>query len=478
MLLLTYFITSQYYMTSTTDETSPLQPESSETHAYDSFSQSVRQLEGAQRDSGNEGSPPLDVEKEYRLVKKLDRRIMPITCLLLLFAYLDRTSLGNARLQGLPEDILGGDPSGELFGWLNSVFFVPYLLCQVPASILSKAAGSDFSSVMIARIFLGVFEAGFTPGIPLYMTFWYTQHEIGVRLAYWVGFSAVAGAFGGVIAFVIQHVYAGIASWRLLFIVEGVPSVLLGFAAILLLPDRPEETHFLNEDERETQRQRRLRGSKPEESRTVNISHVVSAFTDWKVYIVGVIYFCANVALVSMSAFLPTIIKTFGYTDAPAQLLTVPPYAVCAVVLVLACRASGYLLLLNVPDHSHVRYFATFCIVGGTYTIVGVVIAWFSHNLGSETKKAVGIPIYMAIGQCGSILGSHLFPVTESPYYTRGFTISCSLQLLAAICAVILTVYYRTENRRRDRKYGAPTYGTLIETAELADEAPMFRYVP
>ena len=117
-------------------------------------------------------------------------------------------------------------------------------------------------------------------------------------------------------------------------------------------------------------------------------------------------------------------------------------------------------LLLTVPNNNHVRYFATFCITSGTYTVIGIMIAWckvsphyypllltrplVAHNLGSETKKATGIPMYMAIGQCGSVLGSHLFPSTEGPRYIKGFAVSCALEFLAAICGVILSVSRRS----------------------------------
>lgn len=94
-------------------------------------------------------------------------------------------------------------------------------------------------------------------------------------------------------------------------------------------------------------------------------------------------------------------------------------------------------ILLTVAHNNHARYFATFCIVSGTYTTIGLTIAWCrssivrllyqeycqpliladAHNLGSETKKATGIPMFMAIGQCGSVLGSHLFPKTDGPRY-------------------------------------------------------------
>ncbi|EKM58060.1 uncharacterized protein PHACADRAFT_252046 [Phanerochaete carnosa HHB-10118-sp] len=457
--------------------------------------------------------------EERKLVRKLDSRIMPILCILYLFAYLDRSNLGNARLQGLPQDTLGGDPTGTLFDWVNTGFFFSYILCQIPATIASKlfpprlwigfatvgwglsstlmSTGFDFAGLMACRISLGIFEAAFGPGIPLYMSIWYTKREMGLRMAYWFGFAAVAGAFGGLIAFGIQQIHAAVADWRLLFIVEGVPTICLGLLTMWLLPDRPEETSFLTESERQIQLERMNRGLRADVGRTINKAHIKAAFKDWRIYMAGIIYFGGNCALASISAFLPTIIKTFGFTNARAQLLTVPPYAVCAVVLCLvsyvsdrlqsrglyvalasALGAVGYLILL-LATNVHARYFATFCITSGTYTVIGIVIAWFSHNLGSESKRATGIPLYMAIGQCGSILGSHLFPASEGPRYIKGFAVSCALEFLGSLVAVVLAVSYRIDNHQRDRKYGkVENTEATVETRELADKAPMFRYVP
>ncbi|GJE96543.1 MFS general substrate transporter [Phanerochaete sordida] len=458
--------------------------------------------------------------EERRLVRKLDSRIMPLACILYLFAYLDRSNLGNARLQGLPQDTLGGDPTGMLFDWVNSAFFFSYILCQIPATVISKlysprlwigcaalgwglsstlmSTGFNFAGLIVCRVALGVFEAAFGPGIPLYMSLWYTKQEMGLRMAYWFGFAAVAGAFGGLIAFGVQNAHVDMANWRLLFIVEGVPTVCLGLLAMWFLPDRPEETPFLTEPERKIQLERMNRGLRADVGRTVNKAHIAAAFKDWRIYMAGFMYFGANCALASISAFLPTIIKTFGFTNARAQLLTVPPYAVCAVVLCLTSYASdrmqsrglcvafasalgavGYLILLLATHNNHARYFATFCITSGTYTVIGVIIAWFSHNLGSETKRATGIPLYMAIGQCGSVLGSHLFPASEGPRYIKGFAVSCALLFFGTVCAIILTISYRLENRRRDRKYGkVENIDATVETRDLADKAPMFRYVP
>jgi hypothetical protein len=137
----------------------------------------------------------------------------------------------------------------------------------------------------------------------------------------------------------------------------------------------------------------------------------------------------------------------------------------------------GYLILL-LSENNRARFFAVFCIVGGTYTTIGLQIAWFAHNLGSETKKAAGIPMFMAIGQCGSVLGSHIYPKTDSPDYIKGFAVSCALSFLAAACSALLSCVYRYKNSCRDKVHGKPQANTRVDVSELADEAPSFRYMP
>ena len=111
----------------------------------------------------------------------------------------------------------------------------------------------------------------------------YTRQEIGKRIAYWFGFAAVAGAFSGLIAFGIQHVRAAVANWRLLFIIEGVPTIFLGFLAMFVLPNRPEETHILHGEERELALERMNRGCKADVGRNLNTSEFHSiACIDWR----------------------------------------------------------------------------------------------------------------------------------------------------------------------------------------------------
>ncbi|KIJ15994.1 2.A.1.14 the Anion:Cation symporter family [Paxillus involutus ATCC 200175] len=487
------------------------------------ISTSIAPSDGAEESASDSHEHDLalldQLTEEKMLLRKLDRRILPITCLLYLFAFLDRSNLGNARLQGLPEDVLGGDPTGVLFDWLVSVFFIPYILCQVPCTVISKyynprtwigcsailwglcstsmSTANNFTTLLVARLFLGVFEAAFGPSVVLYFSFYYTKTEYGTRVAYWFGFAAVASAFGGLLAYAIQHAKVSIANWRLLFIIEGVPTVLLGVVCLFVLPGRPESAEFLTPAERKLAVDRMNRGTGGDVGAIVNHKHVIAAFLDWRVYMAGVIYFGLNCALGSLSAFLPTIIATMGHSSALSQLLTVPPYAVAGLILLIASYTSdriqsrglmiaaactsggiGYMILLGVTHHQGVRYFATFCVAAGTYASIGLVLAWFAHNLGSETKRATGMPLFGAIGQTGSILGSQLYPLSEGPTYSRGFGTSGGLMFLAALAALVLTISYRLENKRRNEEFGEPDLDERVDTSELADKAPGFRYTP
>ncbi|KAF8137297.1 major facilitator superfamily domain-containing protein [Boletus edulis] len=348
-------------------------------------------------------------------------------------------------------------------------------LCSTLMSI-----ADDFESLLIARLCLGVFEAAFVPSVVLYYSFYYTKAEQGTRIASWTGFAAVAGAFGGLIAYGIQHVETSIVNWRLLFTIE----YFFGVLCLFILPGRPESADFLTHAERKLAIERMNRGT------SGDIGAVI--------YIAGVVGFALNCALTSVSAFLPTIIETMGYSPALSQLMTVPPYAVAALILLTASYISdrvqsrglmvasgctlcgvGYIILLVVAHaHVHIRYLATFCIAAGAYTSLGLVFAWFAHNLGSESKRAAGLPLLNAISQVGSILGSHLYPLTEGPAYSRGFGVSGALMFLAAFLTLTLTTSYRWENARRNAAFGEPDHDALVDTSELADKAPGFRYLP
>ncbi|KAF8756378.1 mfs general substrate transporter [Rhizoctonia solani] len=419
-----------------------------------------------QQDGGKVSmAAPMD-KAEQRLVWKLDLLIMPITFILYLLAYLDRSNLGNAKLQGLESTLMPNDESGNQFALLSAInslnfdckairkcLYRPDAIrtntSQQPPNIVIgivtiawgaasslQAVAFNYAGVTTARYFLGLFEAGFGPVIPFYYSLFYLKSEHGFRTSFFISAAPLAGAFGGLIAYGVQHIHSHIATWRILLFAYHPRWYTRTFVTTI----RPETTKWLTEDERKLA-QRRLNREVASEGRSINWKHVIMSFTDYKAWMICLMYQSLNVALSSISVFLPTIVKTLGYTNAKAQLMT--------AVLVLS--AIGYTILLAVPTTAtKARYGAIFLAVSGTYS---------------------GIPLAMAV------LGSYIYPSREGPAYTRGFAICCGFAWWGAFLALVLSLLLHLENRRRDRREGKPSQGETPNTAINADKAEGFRYV-
>ncbi|KAJ1306195.1 hypothetical protein OPQ81_010904 [Rhizoctonia solani] len=458
-------------------------------------------------------------KRERKLVRKLDWIIMPMSWILYLLAYLDRSNLGNAKLQGLEAELMPNDPSGKKFGLLSAIFYVAYLTWQFPMMLIVKrfppnrvigivtimwgvssalqASAFDYAGIVTARYFMGLFEAGFGPVIPFYYSLFYLKSEHALRTSFFISAGPLAGAFGGVIAYGVQAIRANIGTWRILFLVEGCPTILVGVLVLIFLPARPESTRWLSEEERKIATER-LQREVQTEARAVNWDHVRMSLLDYKTWILSILYQSLNVALSSISVFLPTIIRTLGYTNAKAQLMSVPPYASAGIVMLIAAKTSdrlhlrgpfvaaslalsgaGYIILLvSSATQVHARYAAIFLSVTGTYCGIPIAMSWTTGNGGSETRRAVNMAMLNTIGQAMAVLGSYIYPEREAPQYTRGFAICCGFAWWGFLLSCILSGLWGLENRKRDKAEGGrPDEGVAPDTALHADKAVGFRYV-
>jgi MFS family permease len=137
--------------------------------------------------------------------------------------------------------------------------------------------------MMAARFFLGAIECGFGPGLPLYLSFFYPRHEVGLRIGIFLAGSAAANAYGGVLAYGLSHITSGIEPWRLLFILEGVPTCLMAIVLFFRMPDSPGTAKFLNEEEREVATARALRQPHaPAGKKGLDLKSLFAAFKDYK----------------------------------------------------------------------------------------------------------------------------------------------------------------------------------------------------
>lgn len=199
--------------------------------------------------------------------------------------------------------------SSTQFQTAISIFYVTYILCEVPSNLVLKyftprlwisflafswgivatLSGliNSYGALIACRLLMGVLEAGLFPGLAVYLTFFYTKHELARRVGYLFVSAAIGGGLGGLLAFGIGHMdgVRGMSGWRWIFIVEGLPSVLLGIATYLWLPNDAQTAYFLTDEEKVVMKVREGRDyGNTASSKEFSKADMMKAFTDWKVW--------------------------------------------------------------------------------------------------------------------------------------------------------------------------------------------------
>lgn len=302
---------------------------------------------------------------QARVVRKVAVRLIPFLGLAYFLNYVDRTNIGFAKLTmsadlGLTE---------TMFGLASGLFFIGYLLFEVPSNIALHRFGArrwiarilvtwgliaaamafvpNATTLYVARILLGIAEAGFFPGIMLYLTFWFPR-SVRVRLTglFMIALPA-SSALGAPIAGAILQYWDGLfglAGWRVMFLVLGLPAVVLGVAAWFYLTDRPKDADWLAPDER-----RWLDDTMAAEQQATEATgkhRVRDSLRDPRVWALGVVYFGVTYGLYALSFFLPTIVAGFAesfdtsFSILENGLIVAVPFAVGAVAMVFWSRHS------------------------------------------------------------------------------------------------------------------------------------------
>lgn len=254
--------------------------------------------------------------------------------------------------------------------------------------------------------------------------------------------TTLAGAFGGLLAAAIGKMdgAAGYEGWRWIFIIEGAVTAVVGIIFFWFLPDFPEESKWLAEDEKAyvAARLRQDQGRSAAE-RQISAKDVRNVFKDVKVWIGGFMYCGLIVPAYGYAYFSPAVIKTYGYSPIQTQLHSVPPWAAAfAFAMVLAilsdkmrhragfaifaiCVAiAGFAILITVHDDTHLEYGALFLVAMGAYSAMPIIVCWFNMNLGGHHRRSVGSAWQVAFGNIGGELCASLNKMTldEVPFYT------------------------------------------------------------
>lgn len=368
----------------------------------------------------------------------------------------------------------------------------------------------SYRGMLACRFFLGLFEAGFGPGIPYLLSFFYLRHELGFRCGIFLSAAPLATCFAGALAYGITSGSGHpVANWRLLFLVEGLPCIVAGFATYFVLPDSPEKARFLTAEEKMVAKARGIAQVGEEEAHrlgSINWHDVGAALLDLKNYFTALMYFSCNVSFSSLPVFLPTILNEMGFSAINAQGLSAPPYFLAflavvgttwiadrtqqrgIVIMILSViGAVGYILLATTSSTGP-RYTGVFLAALGIFPAIGNILPWVLNNQGSDTKRGAGIAILNLVGQCGPLLGTRLYPSTDKPYYRVGMWTCAAFMLFNGLLAFGLRCLLIWENKRLDQKYG--TIETIAAGQEgnkkvndvdfksgAENDGPRFRYI-
>ncbi|KAI8939606.1 hypothetical protein NX059_003369 [Plenodomus lindquistii] len=462
----------------------------------------------------------IDPVFEAKLVRKLDIYIIPVVMLLYLLSFLDRVNIGNARLYGLQEDLSMDD---DQFQTAVSILFVTYILSELPSNLVLKklrpsrwiafitvAWGiiatltgivQSYGGLIACRLLLGAVEGGLFPGMAVYLTFFYTKRELALRIGYLFVSAALAGAFGGLLAYGIGHLdgHAGQKGWRWIMIIEGLPTFVLGIATWWILPDSPETTYFLNAEEKAfaAARLKRQTGY-TKKAAEFHWDDVRKCFKDWKVWLFCFAQFGSDTMLYGFSTFLPTIIRSImpDASSAMVQVLTIPCYALGAITYLVTARFSdkqqkrgfysillgvisiiGYAMLIS-DSSSGVHYAGCFLVAMGLYVCVGLPLAWLPTNLPRYGKRTSATGLQLSIGNCAGIMSAFIYPTRDRPRFVKGHGITMAMVGFAIVCYAVLWFQFRKINSRREKGEEEHLIAGMSddEVAEMGDDSPRFRY--
>ncbi len=287
---------------------------------------------------------------------KVSMRLLPFMLLLYVVAYLDRINVSFAALQMNRE--LGFNDA--VFGLGAGVFFIGYFLFGIPSNLMVEKLGArrwiaiimvvwglvslsmaliqNEFSFYILRFLLGVAEAGFFPGMILYLTYWFPKREIGLAVARFMTAIPAAGVLGGLVAACVPAMngFLGLSGWKWLFLTTGSVPVLLGFVAYFYLTDKPEQAEWLSPQERNWLLEQ-VAADKNKQAASQN-SDLSGHLRSWRVWLLAALYFSLTLGMYGFQLWLPQIIQATGVKDdsTTALLSTIPALFQAAGMLIVA----------------------------------------------------------------------------------------------------------------------------------------------
>ena len=417
---------------------------------------------------------------EARTLRKLRTRIIPFIMVLMVIASLDRMNIGFAALT-MNKDLA---ITSEQYGFLAGIFFLGYFVFEIPSNLMLHRIGARVwlariliswgivamltgfaktaSQVYFLRFLLGIAEAGYFPGIVLYLTYWFRQKYLAQNIALFITANPVANILGAPVSgLILDHAHwFGVSSWRWLLILEGAPAIVGGILTYLLLPARPAEARFLTVQEREWITAELAREEQEKiAARPIGVGGVLA---HGRVWYLTVIYFMAMISWNGMSLWMPQIMKVFSsqYSNTTVGILVMIPYFVALMVMIAVARHSDRtlerryhaalplfigaiclaLLAINMSGSALVSVLLWCAAVAGGCSVWGPFWALPNEFLAGYSAAA-GIALINSIGNLGGFVGS--YAIGAISHRTRSFRGGMVFLCLSSVTSAILMLALR-----------------------------------
>ncbi|NDX17079.1 MFS transporter [Acinetobacter baumannii] len=305
-------------------------------------------------------SSEVDTTVRKSAYRKIAFRLMPFLMLCYFCAYLDRVNVGFAKLQMMSDLQF----SEAVYGLGAGIFFIGYFLCEVPSNIVLHKVGARrwIARIMITwgilsgcfafvqtewqfytlRFLLGVAEAGLAPGLLLYLTYWFSSYRRARMTVLWFIAIPISGMIGGPLSGLIMDRMSGVHGWfgwQWMFVIEAIPTVLVGLLVLAVLKDSVQDANWLTQDEKNLVKQELAQDNQHKEGH----ASVKEFIADKRLWLLAGIYFCVVMGQYAITFWLPTLIRNSGISDNwHIGLLTSLPYMCAIVVMILAGRSGDH----------------------------------------------------------------------------------------------------------------------------------------
>ncbi|KAF2420212.1 MFS general substrate transporter [Tothia fuscella] len=447
-------------------------------------------------------------EEEKKLIRKLDWRVCLWACVMFFSLQIDRGNNQQAVSGTLLKDL---KMNTNDFNQGESIFRVAFLLSELPSQLISKKIGPDRwiptqmvlwsivamsqaamktkGNYILCRVLLGVLEGGFIPDLVLWLSYFYTSRELPTRLSFFWTALSVTSILAAFFAFGIFHLegHLGIAGWRWLFLLEGLLTLLIGFASFFLMPASAVQTKtwfrpkgWFTDRELGIVVNRILRDDPSKgdmhNRQAITPRRLWAAIKDydlWPIYALGLLCFIPHTP---PHTYLTQTLRRLGFSTLNTNLLTIPSSVFHIITLLGLTRVSEKinqraLVGLAQPLWTLPCIIAMITWVGffkeqwRTYALIVVLLSypychainvgWASKNSNNVGSRSISTALYNMCVQVGSIISANIYRDDDKPLYKRGNRVLVGINVMVIFLFLFNKAYYVTKNKSRDKKWNA-----------------------